>query len=663
MMLAAELALARVDVAVIERRPDQEVDGSRAGGLHSRAIELLDQRGVAGRFLAEGQPVQIASFGETKLDLSDFPTRHPYGLALWQTHIERLMGEWVTELGVPVHYGQVVSGIAQDEERVEVELAGGGALRAEYLVGCDGGRSLVRKAVGIDFPGWEATRSTLVAEVRMSPQPEFGIHRTALGIGGIGPTADGGGTVRAVVPEGRLEQGDEPSLDELRDALFAFYGTDHGVHRPSWISRFTDATRQAAEYRRGRVLIAGDAVHIHSPMGGQGIPLGMQDAVNLGWKLAQVVKGTSPEALLDTYQAERHSPTARSLRYTMAQNALSRVDPRTEALRDTIAEVTVMDEPRRHLAAMIAGLDVRYDLGDGHPLLGRRVPDLDLATAEGPARVYSLLHEARPVLLNFGEPGLLDLGPWSDRVRAVDARCDAPWELPALGEVPAPAAVLVRPDGHVAWVGDGTAAGLADALTTWFGPPAPAERAWHPSVSAASGGPDRPFVAGEQVVDDEALLAGLGESGPGVFLQLQQASQGVVQDRHRFLGAALVGPEAVLADDRVVPGVEGAAVDRGAEGEDAGFHHIRVQDLLQGGRHRGVLLVPCLQPLDRGVDLFQRAAHRLFAHLLDEAKGRQLPHVVGEPAHVDPRLLGDVGCRAVPLGRVHRVEDPHSQGV
>jgi 3-(3-hydroxy-phenyl)propionate hydroxylase len=469
MMLAAELKLAGVDPLILERRPNHELDGSRAGGLHARAIELLDQRGVAERFLAEGYTAQIISFGETKIDISDFPTRHPYGLALWQKHLERIMAEWISGLGVAVRYEQEVIGFSQDEAGVEVELADGEAIRTCYLVGCDGGRSRVRKEAGIDFPGAKATKSSLVAEALMSGEPELGIRRTTLGVGGIGPM-EGGPTLRIVVPEGRLETGDA-NLDDLRDALFAFYGSDYGVHDPSWISRFTDATRQAATYRLGRVLLAGDAVHVHSPMGGQGIPNGLEDAVNLGWKLAQVVAGTSPDSLLDTYEAERRPATARSLRYTMAQNAISRVDPRTEALRDTIAEVAMMAEPRRHLGAMISGLDIRLDLGDGPPLLGRRMPDLDLVTEEGPVRVYSLLHEARPALVDLGGLGALDLDPWADRVRRVEARYDGSWELPAIGEVDPPSAVLVRPDGHVAWVGDGEETGLVDALRKWFGDP------------------------------------------------------------------------------------------------------------------------------------------------------------------------------------------------
>jgi hypothetical protein len=263
-------------------------------------------------------------------------------------------------------------------------------------------------------------------------------------------------------------------LHDLSEALIAACGTDYGIHSPTWISRFTDMSRQAASYRNGRVLLAGDAAHVHAPDGGQGLNTGVQDAVNLGWKLAQVVKGTSPETLLDTYHAERHPVAARVLRITMAAVALRRPDERTKALRDTMSELLGMDQPRRRFGAMLSGLDIHYDLGEGHELLGRRVPDLDLVTTDGPQRVFTLLHEARPVLLNLGESDGFDIAPWADRVRSVDARYDGAWELPALGAVTAPTAVLIRPDGHAAWVGDGQHPGLADALTTWFGPPAAA---------------------------------------------------------------------------------------------------------------------------------------------------------------------------------------------
>ncbi len=480
LMLAGELALAEVDVVIVERRASQDLPGTRAGGLHARTIEVFDQRGIADRFLAEGQVAQVAGFAGVRLDISDFPTRHPYGLGLWQNHIERILAGWVAELAVPIHYGTEVAGFAQDDSGVEVELSDGRSLRTRYLVGCDGGRSLVRKTAGIGFPGWDPTTSSLIAEVEMAEEPELGVRRTPSGMHALGKVEyevkDGevvykpGGTVGVMLTESQVGTS-EPTLRDLREGLIAVYGTDYGMHDPTFISRFTDTTRQAATYREGRVLLAGDAAHVHSPVGGQGLNTGVQDAVNLGWKLAQVVDRTSPETLLDTYQAERHPVAARVLRDTMAQVALMRPDDRIEAVRDTLSELLSMDEPRTRFAARMSGLDIHYDLGEGHPLLGRRMPDLDLVTADGPLRVFTLLHGARPVLLNLGEPGGLDIGPWADRVRLIDATDDGPWELPALGAVTAPAAVLIRPDGHVAWVGDLARHGLDDALNTWFGPP------------------------------------------------------------------------------------------------------------------------------------------------------------------------------------------------
>jgi 2-polyprenyl-6-methoxyphenol hydroxylase-like FAD-dependent oxidoreductase len=470
MMLAAELALAGVDVVVVERRPDHVLAGSRAGGVHSRTIELLDQRGVADRFLAEGNTVQVATFGTTVLDMSDFPTRHPYTLGLFQSHIERILAAWIAELPVHTRYGCEVTGFAQDDAGVDVRLSDGEPLRGRYLVGCDGGRSLIRRAAGIEFPGWDATRSNLIAEVEMAEEPEEGIRHDDAGVQALGRMEDGK-TIRVVLTERQLGSGSEPTLQDLSEALIAVYGTHFGVHSPTWISRFTDMTRQAAAYRDRQVLLAGDAAHVHYPAGGQGLSLAVQDAVNLGWKLAQVVQGTSPESLLDTYQDERHPVTARALRYTMAQTALQRRDDRIQAVVDVVSELASMDEPRKRLAGLISALDIHYDLGEGHPLLGRRMPDLDLVAADGPLRVFELLHDARPLLLNLGEPGDFDITPWADRVQLIDAGYKGEWELPVLGVVSAPTAVLVRPDGYVAWVGNGTDAGLSAALTKWFGLP------------------------------------------------------------------------------------------------------------------------------------------------------------------------------------------------
>jgi 2-polyprenyl-6-methoxyphenol hydroxylase-like FAD-dependent oxidoreductase len=473
MMLAAELALAKVDVAVVERRPDHVLVGSRAGGFHSRTIEVLDQRGVAERFLAEGKVAQAAMLASTVLDMSDFPTRHPYSLGIWQNQIERIMAAWIAELPVRIHYGSEVTGFAQDERGADVECSDGTALRARYLVGCDGGRSVIRKAAGIDFPGWDATRSNLIAEVETTEQPPAGIRHDATGIHGL-HTMEDGKTVRVIVTEQQLGPPGDPTLSDLSDALRVVYGTDFGVHNPTWISRFTDMTRQAAAYRAGRVLLAGDSAHVHYPAGGQGLSLGVQDAVNLGWKLAQVVHGASSDSLLDTYHDERHPVAARALQHTMAQTALQRRDGRMDALVALAAELAGMDEPRKRLAGLISGLDIHYDLGEGHPLLGRRMPDLDLVSGDAPLRVFELLHAARPVLLNLGPPGRFEITGWADRVQLIDAEYDGPWELPVLGAVSAPTAVLIRPDGYVAWVADQAPLGLTDALTTWFGAPSAA---------------------------------------------------------------------------------------------------------------------------------------------------------------------------------------------
>ena len=469
LMLAGELALAGVDVAIVERRVDDRVVGARARGLHARSLELLDQRGLVERFVAQGRTAPRASFGGMLVDIGDLPTRHAYVLALEQQQVERLLADWITELRVPVLRGRELAGFAQDDEGVDVRLADGAALRARWLVGCDGGRSRVRQAAGIAFPGWDATTSSLIAEAALVDEPPWGLRRDATGLHAIG-RIDGSTRVQLMLAEPRTDARGEPTLDELRAALVAAYGSDFGLHAPSAISRFTDATRQAAASRERRALLAGDAAHVHAPDGGQGLNLGLQDAVNLGWKLAQVVRGTSPESLLDTCHAERHPVVARMLRKTMAFVALRQPGDRSEALRDTFAELLATDDARRRFAATMCGLDIRLDFGEGHPLLGRRMPDLDLVTLDGPRRVFELLHAARPVLLDFGAPGRLDIAGWHDRVRLVRATSAGPWDLPAIGLVPAPAAVLLRPDGHVAWVGDGTPHGLAPALAAWFGP-------------------------------------------------------------------------------------------------------------------------------------------------------------------------------------------------
>lgn len=465
LMLAGELALAGVDVALVERRASQALDGSRAGGLHARSIEVLDQRGIAGRFLAEGRVMQLQGFAGIGVDISDFPSRHPYGLALGQGHIERILAGWVEELGVSIQRRCEVVGLAEDAEGVEVSLAGGGRLRGAYVVGCDGGRSVVRKAAGIGFVGVAASTSWVIAEVEMDEAPPVGMRPEGGGIGPVEP--GGGGLYRVVLMEPAVGAARDAGLDDVRGALVAVYGTDFGLRSARWVSRFTDMARQAEVYRRGRVLVAGDAAHVHPPHGGQGLNTGVQDAVNLGWKLAQVVGGVSPASLLDTYHAERHPVGARVLDNTMAAVALSSADVRRQALKAVVAAHLAMDEPRRQMGGLLSGLDVHYDLGGGHPLVGRRMPDLELETAEGVTRVYALLQAARGLLIGFA--GVGGSARWSDRVRWVAAAYSGGWALPVIGEVAAPPAVLVRPDGYVAWVGELSDPALGGVITRWLG--------------------------------------------------------------------------------------------------------------------------------------------------------------------------------------------------
>ena len=464
MMLAAELTLADIDVVVIERRRTQDLESPRSRGLQARTIEVLDQRGIADRFLAAGRPMQVQAFAGTPLDISDFPTRHNYGLALLQSDFEQIMAAWIDELGVRVFREREVTGHVQDHDHVEITCADGTNLRAEYLVGCDGSRSVVRKTAGIEFVGWDPTVCWITAEVEVLEQPAFGLR----GGGGIGPAEAGrvGVTLAEPDPDNRFI---EPTLDDLRAALVGVDGTDYGAHSPRFIARFTDMTRQAVTYRTGRVLLAGDAAHVHAPFGGQGLNLGVQDSVNLGWKLAQVIRGTSPTTLLDTYEAERHPVAARVMHNTMAQRALAATDDRTAALRTIVADLLALDEPRTHVAGVISGLDVHYGPNDDHPMVGRRVPDLELTTSNAPTRIYELLHHADPLLVDLDPASELGTTRWRDRVQRIVATFTGRWELPVLGEVEPPSALLIRPDGYVAWAGTGTDTGLLHAMTTWFG--------------------------------------------------------------------------------------------------------------------------------------------------------------------------------------------------
>ncbi|MGE0729820.1 MAG: FAD-dependent monooxygenase [Acidimicrobiia bacterium] len=469
MMLAAELRVAGVDALIVERRATQDLDGSRAGGLHPRTIEVLDQRGVAERFTGAGQAGSVFGFGQSVFPTTGLPTRHPYVLALWQRDFEQIMAAWVAELGVTTRRSCEVVGFAEDDRGVTVHLSDGASLRAGYLVGCDGGRSVVRKAAGIDFPGLAPSTSWLIAEVDLDDTPPLGFTHTSEGshaIGRRGPDEP----YRLVIQQAYVAGAPDPGMAELRAALVHVYGTDFAVRRASWISRFTDATRQAVAYRKGRVLLAGDAAHIHPPQGGQGMGTGIQDAVNLGWKLAQVVAGQSPEALLDTYHEERHPVGARVLENTRAAVAIGIQDEQHHALREVVGRLLTVEPARQQLASSLFALDIHYDLGVGHPLLGRRMPDLDLHLDGRPGRVYDLLHEARPVLLDLDGGDGFDAAGWADRVRLVHARTDRTCDLPLLGSVDLPPAVLIRPDGHVAWTGRLSDADLTVALERWFGP-------------------------------------------------------------------------------------------------------------------------------------------------------------------------------------------------
>jgi 2-polyprenyl-6-methoxyphenol hydroxylase-like FAD-dependent oxidoreductase len=492
LMLACELRLAGIDVVVLDRA-DRRSGESRAGGMHPRTLEVLDQRGILDRFLAEGRPLQAGHFSGLPLDFSGFATRHPYSLMILQAEVERLLETRAAELGVRVEWSAEVAGISQDAAGVDVEIRGRAErLRARYLVGCDGGRSAVRKLVGIGFPGTDATMTSLLADVELAEPPDTALLGARCAGGDYSVIGFEPGWYRVITSRyDRVADRDAPvDVEQVRETMISLAGTDFGMHSPRWVSRFADAARQADRYRRGRVLLAGDAAHIHYPAGGQGQNLGIQDAVNLGWKLAAVVRDKAGDDLLDTYQVERYPVAQRVLRNTRAQIALSRPGAHTDALREVFGTLVGMSDVNSYLGGMVSALDLRYPLGDGHPLLGRRVPDVDLKAADGRTRMSELLHAARPVLVDLGrglDPRVAD--GWTDRVDVVGAHCDDDrWDVPDVGEVDAPTALLVRPDGYVAWTTTATSTGtstttstgtesteaefdgLRRALGTWFGP-------------------------------------------------------------------------------------------------------------------------------------------------------------------------------------------------
>lgn len=471
LMLACELRLHGVRVVVLEKLTERTGE-SRGQGLHARSVEVMDQRGLLDRFLAVSETFRVGGLfgGITKPWPERLDTAHPYGVATPQPVTERLLEERAVELGADVRRGCEVVGLSQDEHGVSVELASGGApahggapggggtqLRSRYAVGCDGGRSAVRKLLGVGFPGEPSRVETLLGEMEVTEDPATiaavveEIRKTQLRFG-VAPGKDGVWRV-AVPAEGVAEdRATAPTLDEFKKQLRAYAGTDFGVHSPRRLSRFGDATRQAERYRVGRVLLAGDAAHIHPPTGGQGLNLGVQDAFNLGWKLAAAVEGWAPEGLLDSYHAERHPVGARVLSNTRAQMAMLGSDPGATALRELLGRLMDFDEVNRYVTGMVTAVDVRYDFGEGHDLLGSRLRDIQLERG----RLYGLMHEGRGLLLD--RTGRLSVEGWADRV---DHVVDVGEELDA-------PAVLLRPDGHVAWVGEDQQ-DLVDRLPRWFG--------------------------------------------------------------------------------------------------------------------------------------------------------------------------------------------------
>lgn len=461
LMLAAELRLHDVHVVVLEKLTEPTKQ-SRGQGLHARSVEVMDQRGILDRFLAVSEKFQVGGlFGGIMKPWPDqLDTAHPYGVATPQPVTERILNERALELGTEIRRGCEVVGLTQDEDGVSVALSDGTTLRSRYLVGCDGGRSTVRKLLGVDFPGQPATVETLLGDMEVTADPETiaatvkEVNKTQLRFGVV---PQEGGVCRVIVPADGVSEDrtTEPTLEEFKQRLRAYAGTDFGIHSPRWLSRFGDATRQAERYRVGRVFLAGDAAHIHPPTGGQGLNLGVQDAFNLGWKLAAAVAGWAPEGLLDTYHAERHPVGAAVLENTRAQITLMGTDPGPTALRNLFAKLMDFEEVNRYITGLITAVEVRYDFGEGHALLGRRMRDVELKEGS----LYSLLHKGRGLLLD--RTGTLSPQGWKDRVDHIAADPTA--------DLPAPA-ILLRPDGHIAWTGD-SQEDLLTHLPTWFGAP------------------------------------------------------------------------------------------------------------------------------------------------------------------------------------------------
>jgi 2-polyprenyl-6-methoxyphenol hydroxylase-like FAD-dependent oxidoreductase len=459
-MLAAELRLHDVRVLVLEKETEP-ASFVRIVGLHIRSLELMAMRGLLERILEHGRRRPAATYFAAidKPAPADLDSAHAFLLGIPQPVIVRLLEEHAIERGAQVRHGDAVAGLDQDDDGVTVELAGGERLRSRYLVGCDGARSTVRKLLGVGFPGEPSRNDTLMGEMAAdAPQEEITAKVTEIRETDkrfvFGPA--GVGVYRVVIPAaGTGDRAEPPTLDDFRRQLRGIAGTDFGVHSPRWLSRFGDATRLADSYRVGRVLLAGDAAHIHPPIGGQGLNLGVQDAVNLGWKLAAQIRGWAPETLLDTYQAERRPVAEEVLDNTRAQTELLSAGPGPRAVRRLLIELMEFDEVNRRLIEKITAIGIRYDFGAGPDLLGRRLPDIDVKQG----RLYGLLHRGRGLLLDRTER--LTAGGWSDRV-------DHLTDPTAALDVPG---VLLRPDGHVAWIGDDQR-DLDVHLARWFGRPA-----------------------------------------------------------------------------------------------------------------------------------------------------------------------------------------------
>jgi 2-polyprenyl-6-methoxyphenol hydroxylase-like FAD-dependent oxidoreductase len=476
--LATELRRGGIEVLLLEQRSHRGQNGSRAAGMQPRTIEMLDQRGVVDRFLAAGPPAHMGNFAGIVLDYSTLPTRFPHGLNIMQAETEQVLEAIAGELGVAVLWSATVTEFHQDATGVDVVVDtphGSATLRGSHLVACDGGRSTIRKLAGVGFPGTDATMACLIGEVELDDPPEqpLFLQRRERGFITVIQFRPGWHRVVTCEPQRAAGSAGPVTLDELRASVRRIAGTDFGIRSPRWLSHFNDAVRQAERYRVGRVLLAGDAGHIHFPAGGQGMNMGMQDAFNLGWKLAAVVRGDATDALLDTYHDERHAVDADTLNLVRAQAALFGLSEPITQLHHLFGHLIGFSEVNTYLSARLSGLDLRYPGSGDHPLLGRRVPDVAINTSSGTTTIYQLLHRAKPVLLSFSDDAALaEATAWAGRVIPVSATTAAGvWTLPDATTIPAPAALLIRPDGYVAWISDGAPdlAGMRETLTTWCG--------------------------------------------------------------------------------------------------------------------------------------------------------------------------------------------------